>query len=370
VNTYLSSAQQATKDQYVAFANDVVKPMAGQLAAHEVCLKEFLQTKLGPKGYAGITVPREYGGQGGSFLDVAMLVEAIGQHEPGLGLALGNHYAVTEVLLKYGTDTQKSRYLPLLARGEGIATLAFSEPNAGTDFEAVQSTVSNGQLNGTKTMVVTGDFATLMLVLSKNGEELALHLVDVTKDNVTISGERKLMGLRSNYINDIEFKNFKLNGENEIKGKPAREIALYAMDVAKVVLAAAALGLLENGLMTAVKHAQTRTQFGSNIGQFQGVQWKIADMAVETTGSRLQTYRAAWSHDEKFEEFSKCAAMSKWFVARSARMHSGEAMEIMASAGLEADSLLERFYRDAKTIEIVQGTAEFQKLLLINELDI
>lgn len=376
MNTFLSPTQEALVEQYRAFASKEVAPVAAKLIKREHCLKEFLQ-KLGQSGYLGITVPKEYGGQGGTLLDMTLFVEAVSQYDPGLGLTLGDHVAVIEVLKKFGTDQQKSRYLPLLARGEEFATLAFSEPNAGTDFEAVRTTVTEAAsgfaISGTKVWVITGDFANVFLILARktDGENAVVLLERPADQTFKLLSERRLMGLQSAYVNDVEFTGAPATIERAIgNAQQSRDVILYAMDVAKVLLSAAALGLLESGEHEAVEHAQKRQQFGTNIGQFQGVQWKLADMAVESSAGRLLTYRAAWSMDEDAENFHKYAAMCKWYAAKAARLHSGEVVQIMGAAGLVEGGTPARIYDDAKVMEIAQGTAEFQKMLLVKELNI
>jgi alkylation response protein AidB-like acyl-CoA dehydrogenase len=378
VNTFLNAAQEAQRTRFLEYARHHVAPQAQALESHSTCLKEFLQA-MGHEGFLGLSVPKEYGGQGGTLLDVALFVEAISQFEPGLGLTLANHVAVMEVIKKFGNDTHKSRYLPLLARGEAFGSLAFAEETAGTDFENVKAVAldASGQpvLTGKKTWVVSGDFASVLLVLARTqaeGGELTLLLADGERNNAfKVEQERHLLGLRSSYCNDITFQDLKVPAENRLgKGAVAREQALYAMDVAKVLLAAAAVGVTEGATTLAVEHARSRQQFGVNIGQFQGVQWKLADMATEASGARLQTYRAAWAQSEDEANFSKFAAMSKLFASRAARLHTGEAVQVMGAAGINADSPLERFYRDAKTMEVAMGTSEFQKMLLVDALEI
>jgi alkylation response protein AidB-like acyl-CoA dehydrogenase len=372
VNTFLSAAQESQVEQYRAFVREVLIPdVARDLAEHKLCLKEFLQ-QAAQKGYLGINVPKEYGGQGGSLLESALFCEAVGRAEPGLALTLGNHAAVIELLKLHGSDQQKSRYLPTLARGEGFATLAFSEETAGTDYAAVQTTLQDGILTGLKQWVITGDFATLFLVLAKEAGKNVLVLVERPTDNTfKLVRERRLMGLRSAYVNDIEFVSAKIPADNRMDtGSDCERVALHALTVAKVILCAGGLGLMEQCGDVAVEHARQRQQFGQGIGQFQGVQWKLADMSVAMTGSRLQVYRAAWSHDNEAESFIRYAAMCNFLAARSARFHSGEAVQILGASGIVEDGVLARFYDDAKVMEIALGTAEFQKMTLTKELNI
>ncbi|MBX9686703.1 MAG: acyl-CoA dehydrogenase family protein [Candidatus Obscuribacterales bacterium] len=377
MNTFLSSAQEAIREKYLAFASETVAPIVKGLESHEVCLKEFLQD-LGQKGYLGISVPTEYGGQGNPFTFSCLFTEILGMHEPGLGLSLAGHYAAIEVLKKYGSDKQKSRYLPLLSRGELLATLAFSEETAGTDFKAVLAQLTKDGdsylLNAKKSWVVNGEICGLALVLSKNLENsadpLAVAIVDLTEKSYVCSTDIRRMGLRSAYANNIEFKNQRLSADNLIQSAAAEKIALFAMDIAKLVLAASSVGLSFSALNLAVTHARSREQFGATIGQFQGIQWKLADICTEAEGARMQVLRAAWSLEAEPEKFSTYASMSKWFAARVARQQSAEAMQVLGASGLLEDCPMEKLYRDAKAMEICFGTSEAQKLQLVDLLEI
>ena len=142
------------------------------------------------------------------------------------------------------------------------------------------------------------------------------------------------------------------------------------MDCAKVILAASAVGLTFGAMERALEHARNREQFGTKISQFQGIQWKLADMGTEAEGARLQVYRAAWSLDAEPDKLSTYAAMCKWNAAKVARQHSGEALQVMGARGLLEDEPLEKFYRDAKAMEICMGTSEAQKVQLVEALKI
>ncbi len=377
VNTYLSSAQEALKEQYRNFAAQSVAPVAASLESHAKDLKEVLQ-EIAQKGYLGINVPREYGGQSLGLLPLVLFVEAVSCFEPGLGLTLSNHAAVIELLKRFGTGSQKSRYLPALARGEGFGTLAFSEENAGVDFSAVASRIEKSgnkiTCTGKKTLVVSGDFATLVVVLARLGDkdgDLGLYLSEVQDSKACrVQARRAISGLSSAHINDMEFEDFPIEEGGQLIGASAGQMALYALDVAKTVLAGAAVGLSEAAIASAVDHARKRTQFGVNIGQFQGIQWKLADMEVAATGAKLQTYRAAWSHEGDLSNFARHAAMCKLVATNAARFISSESASVLATCALDSNHPLTRFLRDARALEICLGTAEFQKMLLVSELAI
>jgi len=345
-------------------------------------MKDFLQI-LAQSGYLGITVPQEYGGQGAPLLHFALFVEALSEYEPGLALMMASHGAVIELLQKFGDQTQKSRYLPLLGRGDGLGAFAVSEEQAGTDFEAaVCKAVRDADklsLRGKKSWVVNGELAGLFIVLARleNSEQetgnLALLLVEASaRDGLTVSPNKPRLGLRSAPVNDLDFDGLTLLAESALlpSPEPVCEQVLQGMDIAKVLVSAGAIGIIESLLGQSVDYAKERQQFGKNIGQFQAVQWKLADMSVESLGARLLTYRAAWSKDEDPDNFRQNAAMCKWLSTKAARVQSGEALQILATRGLIAESPAERFYRDAKTMEIAEGTSEFQRILIARELGV
>jgi butyryl-CoA dehydrogenase len=374
VNTFLSPAQQAVKDLYQAYARDHVAPVARQLEEGAACTKEFLQ-KLGQAGYLGITVGKEYGGQGGDFLQAALFAEAVAQYQPALALAIAEHIAAIELIEKFGTETQKSRFLPLLARGECLATTAFAEKTAGTDFKAIQSTIDKDKLSGSKTSVVNAKHASLCVASAQDSSsnKLTLVLADISIEAGTMEfgAEQKMLGMHAITFQDLTFKSHKLSGDALLPAtEDGSEMIMFARDVAKTIVAAAALGMLEMALQASVDHANSREQFGQKIGQFQAVQWKLADMSVEGSAARMLVYRAAWSKDEDPASFRKEAAMCKWYATRAARTHSSEAVQILGAYGLSADSPVEHIYRDAKFLEIAEGTSEYQKVILADQLGV
>jgi alkylation response protein AidB-like acyl-CoA dehydrogenase len=374
VNTILSEGQQRNKEDYEAFALAEVAGRADALDNRSLPLKDFV-SEIGQRGYLGLTIPQEYGGKGLPFLQAALLCEALAKQEPGLGFTFAAHTAVIELIIRYGTDTQKSRYLPLLARGDTVGTVAITERNAGTDaLAAVTTAVPSGDkyiINGSKSWVVNGDIAGLMAVLAKDGDKAMLFLLEEGTKGVSLTGNKIKMGLRSASANDMELTNVELGEQNILgtAGDAAEQIA-FASDISKVLIAASAVGLTAGALDIAAEHARTRTQFGQTISTFQGIQWKIADMSADGAAAQFLTYRAAWSKDESPSEFRRNAAMCKLLASKVARIHSGEAVQVLGSFGLDEDCKTERFYRDAKTMEIAGGTSEYQKILLVDELGI
>lgn len=379
MNTFLSAAQQSIKEQYETYAREVIEPLSEQLEEGTACLKGLLQ-KLGQEGYLGLTVPKEYGGQGLPFLNAVLFAEAIGNYQPSVAVAIAEQTAVIELINRFGTDTQRSRYLPLLARGECLAATAFNEESAGTDFKSISTTVQKQDavqtLSGKKTVVVNGGSISLIVASALLGDCQALEvfLVDLPSDAASfkVAPGRKMFGMQALELNDIELTAHKLSNDSLFPpgSNGGDEIIAYAGDIAKTLVASAAVGMAQRALTLSIDHANTREQFGQKLGQFQAVQWKVADMSMDISAARLLVYRAAWAKDEDPRSFRKDAATCKWYASKTARVHTGEAVQIFGVSGLYTDSVTERLYRDAKVSEICEGNAEFQKVLIAQELGI
>lgn len=376
MNTFLSSEQETLLARFRAYVTEHIAPIAGDLDEGKRSQREALAA-LGQAGFIGTSVAKEYGGQGSPFINFVLLVEALAEYEPGLALSLAAHAQVVELLSKYGTDTQKSRYLPLLARGECIGAFALAEENAGSDYGSMATTVAlKGDkcvINGTKTWVVNGSVANLAMVAGKDDHgKLSIWLVDFENaKNVEVGPDRKKLGLRSSATNDIKFNGVEVAADAILgSAEKTEEAILDAHDVSKVVVSAAAIGLLNAALHHSVERAKSREQFGANIGKLQAIQWKLADMSADAGAAKLLTYRAGWSKDEAPEEFRKNAAMCKFYAAKTARVHSAEAVQIFGALGVSDDEPIEKMYRDAKVMEIAEGTSEIQKNIIAKEVGV
>lgn len=364
MNTFLSSEQVQYQSSCKAFVDEKLC-LAGILKDLETSKekqKEALSL-IAQSGLIGTSLPHEYGGGGKSFVYAAILAEQLGMKDAGLSLVLANHLSACHLIWRYGTDEQKSRFLPLLSRGESFATLAFGEEQAGSDFSLVQTTAESHKLNGKKAWVVNGDLAHVALVLTRTNGKNQIWIVDLTsKSGVSVLKDRKKLGLKSASTTDIEFSSYVLDDKSALcQSEDADDAIDYALSLSKVLLAAGALGICEQAIKYSVQRANEREQFGQAIGKFQAIQWKLADMSTETSAARLLTYRAAWSKDEAQEEFLKFAAMCKLFAARVARLYSGEAAQIYGTLGISEEEPMEKLYRDSKVIEVLEGTQEIQK---------
>lgn len=364
VNTFLSSEQVQYQSSCKAFVDEKLcsAGIFSDLETSKEKQKEALSL-IAQSGLIGTSLPHEYGGGGKTFVYAAILAEQLGMNDAGLSLVLANHLSACHLIWRYGTDEQKSRFLPLLSRGESFATLAFGEERAGSDFSLVQTTAESNKLNGKKAWVVNGDLAHVALVLTRTDGKNQIWIVDLTsKSGVSVIKDRQKLGLKSASTTDIEFSSYVLDDKSALCQAENTDDAIdYALSLSKVLLAAGALGICEQAIKYSVQRANEREQFGQTIGKFQAIQWKLADMSTETSAARLLTYRAAWSKDEAQDEFLKFAAMCKLFAARVARLYSGEAAQIYGTLGISEEEPMEKLYRDSKVIEILEGTQEIQK---------
>lgn len=375
MNTFLSTSQKALQEQYIKFVEGVITPQAQDLDNGKACLKEVM-SKFAQAGYLGITIPKEFGGQGGTLLDLVLLSEAVAEQAAGLSVALASHYSVVATLLKAGSDSQKSRYLPLLARGEMFGAQAFSEENAGSDLNAVETTFtadgSAFKLSGVKTWVVNAGLPALFAVLGHDKDnKLVCFIVDNSEASAIHVSERKaIMGFHSASIADVTFKDFAVPADNQLVCDCALDLVNSALDVSKTVVAGAAIGLAQKALLLSADRANGRVQFGAPIAKNQGVQWKLADLSTESSAARLLTYRAAWAQTAEADKFAQFAAMAKLFASRVVRFYSGEAVQIFGMLGASSESPIERIYRDAKLTELFEGTSDLQKVIIKEKLGV
>jgi alkylation response protein AidB-like acyl-CoA dehydrogenase len=370
MNTFLSETDDRLKLEYEQFAKENFSAAEGK------SLQDFF-AKLVTAGWLGLNVPKEYGGSAGTFLQLSFLIEEIANFNPSFATALVSHAAATELLIRYGSDSQKSRYLPLLSRGETIATLAYFENEKEHLPQSVNtkaSKSSNGfNLEGEKRLVINGQSASLFLVLAATDESRSFWLVEAAgAKKLARSEELPQLGLKAAGLNKIQFSGSELQEQDRLGTdvNAGDEQFEYAMSITGNLFGAAAVGILDGSLKQSADFARSGERDGEPLAHSQAVLWKIADLATEGTAARLITYRAAWSKDESPEEFRKNAAMSKSFAAGLARLHSAQALQVVGPLAGDASLIVEEFYKDAKMLELIGGTTERQKVLIGNELGI
>jgi alkylation response protein AidB-like acyl-CoA dehydrogenase len=375
MNTFLSDEDVSFQNECRQFVKETLAPLLNSVESDQTVLKDILQ-KIAQAGYLAASMPKQYGGKGGQFLHSALLAEELGRCDAGIATVVATHLAVAELVNRFGTDTQKSRYLPLLARGEVLATIAYLEDDQQVLPQDVETKIAKDGnklfLEGSKRFVVNAAGSALFLVLAQDSDTQRFWLFDNLADkSLKVEPEESWFGLTSANPGKVTFGKVEIEEKNRIEAQGTTDIPTqfdFALDVVRILLAAACVGMVEGELALAAQFTRTAQRSGEPLADSQAIQWKLADEATECSASRLLTYRAAWSKEGEPTEFTKNASMCKFFASKVARTYSGETLQILGISHSGAAKNFARLYRDAKMIELIAGSSEEQKALISREL--
>jgi alkylation response protein AidB-like acyl-CoA dehydrogenase len=329
--------------------------------------------KLAELGLMGACVPEEYGGAGADFLSYILMLEEISRADAGVGVTVAVHTsAVTLPILMFGTDEQKSRFVPPLARGELIGAFALTETEAGSDAGALRTAATASgdgwTISGTKQFISTAEFAGTFLLFARTDPDtpgakgVSAFILDA--DHIRVTGAEEKLGLNSSVTNSIAIEGAQV-GRDRLLHEEGNgfAVAMATLDGGRIGIGAQALGIAQAAYDAAHAYALEREQFGRRIADFQAIQFKLADMATEIEAARLLVYRAAWLKQEG-RPHSEEGAKAKLFASEMARRQTGEAIQILGGYGYTKEFPVERYYRDAKITEIYEGTSEIQRLVI------
>jgi hypothetical protein len=373
MNFELTEEMRALQDSVRRLAQEKIKPRArgidttGEYPAD--IFEEFRKADL-----LGLCIPIEDGGSGAGITGLAIAIEEVTKYSNVLGLMLLLTRLPTGPIMIAGTEDQKRRYLPGIADGTRHAAFCLSESGAGSDVAGMQSradtdpNVPGGYvLNGTKCWISGGMQADWFIVFAKTGDPASRRHSDirgfiVDADTFGVSRPRvdKKMGVKGIDTAEIHFENVIIPPHNVLEG--SFSLIMESLNAMRPIVAARGLGLAEGALMYATEYVKSRPAFGKTIADLQGIQWEIAQCAIEIEAARLLTYRAAWLADQgKFQkEHVPMLSMAKYFASEVAVKTSGVALQLLGAAGYMEDHPLEMFYRDARQLTIVEGTSQVQ----------
>lgn len=359
------------------FAEKEISPRAAEVDESESFpLAQF--KGLARLGLTGLTVDEAYGGSGGDYRDMMVVVEEVAAACGSTSTALITHVSLgSQPINQFGTDAQKKRWLPSLTAGEKIAAFALTEPQSGSDALGLTTNiVEDGDsyvMNGTKLFITNGgvaDVFTVFVTQDRAAGYRGISVIAVEKGTpgFTVNPQHGKMGMRGCEAAELVFDNCRVPKEN-ILGSPGGgyRIALKVLDSSRIMIAAQCLGLARGALEAAIGYARQRKAFGSVIGKKQAIQFMLADMATELDAARLLTFRAASLYDAGMPH-SKEAAMAKLFASEAAGRIASKAVQIHGGAGYFRPSIVERIYRDQRVTEIYEGTSEIQRLVISREL--
>ncbi len=381
MNFDLTEEQEMIRQTVQEFAQKELIPKVNEAEEKGEFPREVIK-KAADLGFLGATIPPEYGGSGVDSISAAILIEELSRAWTSIGTIVHVHNSVCcWPINHFGTEEQKKRYLPKLAKGEIIGAFSLTEPEAGSDASNVKTTaVLDGDewvINGSKQWITNGLVAGVFLVFAVTDgatgdpkrKPISVLIVDRNTPGLKIGKPERKMGIHcSETAKSLTFEDCRIPKEN-VLGKVGEgyRVGMITLDQARIGIAAQGVGVAQAALDEALKYSQQRVQFGQPIARFQAIQWMLAEMATEIEAARLLTYKAAYLKD-KGERISMEAAMAKLAGGEIAMKAANMALQIHGGFGYVKDYPIERIFRDAKIIGIYEGTNEIQKLRIAGEL--
>ena len=331
---------------------------------------------LGEYGVTGVTLPEEFGGAGLTYQDNCYVLEEIAKVSVPYAVTVSVSSMVQFILNEYGTDAQKKKYLPALTSGEEIGAFALSESHAGSDAGSLKTTAKKVEggylLNGTKMWITSGGIAKTYIVMARTGGEgskgVSAFIVRDGAKGFTFGKAEKKMGWKTSPTRELVFQNCLVPAEDILLSEgQGFTVAMGGLDRGRVAIASIGVGCAQRALYEAVKYSLTREQFKQPIFDFQGLQFMLADMALEVMTSRLMVLSAAQSIDDK-KTNSKLCSMAKLKATDAAMKVTTDAVQVLGGVGYTSEYPVERFMRDAKVLQIVEGTNQIQRVVIARHL--
>jgi glutaryl-CoA dehydrogenase (non-decarboxylating) len=370
----LSEELSAVRDLAREFAEKEISPTAGQ-DDKERKFRKGLLLKMGELGFFGSVIPEKYGGNGLGFLAMVLITEEVARVHSAVRVAINMQIGPALVLLQFGNEEQKKKWIPPLLRGESVGCFAITEPDAGSDVSAIRTTATrknNGYvINGTKLWISNAPIADSGLVYaytdrSQKHRGLSAFYATFNQPGLTRRA-LETMGAHASPIGELTFENFQLSTENLLgKEGDGFKVCMWQLNQTRLNCAAGALGVARAAREAAVNYCNQREQFGQKIGQYQMNQELIAHMVVQEEASRLLVYRAAWLADQGKANNLE-TSIAKYTASEAAAHATDAAMKILGAYGYSTEFPVERYYRDAKSYQIVEGSSNIQKMIIAQD---
>ncbi|MEK7377981.1 MAG: glutaryl-CoA dehydrogenase Acd [Candidatus Binatota bacterium] len=366
----LVAAQELARD----FAEKEIAPTAAK-DDKEHTFRRDLVTKMGELGFYGCVIPESYGGNGLGFLALALITEEIARVHSAMRVFMNMQVGPALALLRFGSEELKKRWIPPLIRGESVGCFAITEPDAGSDVAAMRTTaVRDGDsytLNGSKIWISNAPVADSALIYavtdrSQKHRGISAFYADLHQPGVS---RRALdaLGVHASPLGELTFENFRVPAENRIGNEgEGFKICMWQLNQTRLSCAAGALGVARAAKEAAVSYANQREQFGQKIGQFQMIQDVIAQMVVHEEAARLLVYRAAWLAD-RGQPNNLEVSIAKYTAAEAAAYAADGALKILGAYGYSTEFPVERYLRDSKSYQIVEGSSNIQKLIIAQD---
>jgi alkylation response protein AidB-like acyl-CoA dehydrogenase len=377
MNFELNEEQLEMRRVLKEFADNEIKPHAAEWDEKSAFPHEVIK-KLGELGFLGVIFPAEYGGAGLSYVDYVTVVEELSRADASVGITVAAHISLcSNHIYEQGSEEQKRKYLVPLASGEWVGAWSLTEPEAGSDAGGTKTTaVLDGDewvINGSKTFTTNGRVAEVAIAMaatdkSKGAHGISAFIVPKGTPGFRPGKKENKLGHRASDTSEMIFEDCRVPKHNLLGPLGEGFVAsLKILDGGRISIAALALGIAQAAYECALEYSQQREQFGKPIAAFQGVAFKLADMATEIDAARLLTYRAAVLKDQG-KRVTKESAMAKLYASEVAMRVATEAVQILGGYGYTKDYPAERYFRDAKLTTIGEGTSEIQRLVISRQL--
>jgi alkylation response protein AidB-like acyl-CoA dehydrogenase len=370
--------QRALKKTIGDFAEKEIAPHITEWDEKATFSRDLLK-KAADLGLTAIAVPEEYGGTGLDYFNFVLILEEFATRVGGPGGFLIIHNSCENLICQQGTEEQRQKFLPSLVSGDHLGAIAITEPNAGSDVSNIQtSAVLDGDayvLNGSKCFISHGGEAQVLIVVAKTDKQakgmggISTFIVTSDTPGFTVGKKEDQMGARYHASYSLSFDDCRIPKENLLGAENKGMMVLsHALDEGRIGIASTALGIGQAALNAAVKYSKERVQFGRPIASFQGLQFMMADMATELQAARLLTYNAATLLDKGDSSASQATAMAKMYSSDAAMRATINAVQIFGGYGYMKEYTVERYMREAKALQIVEGANEIQRIIIAREL--
>jgi alkylation response protein AidB-like acyl-CoA dehydrogenase len=376
----LTDQQKEIQQLAREFASAEIAPYAHQWD-RDAAMDPAILRKLAELGFLGMMVPEQYEGLGLDTVTYLVALEEIAAVDASVAVAMSVHNSLpTQMILRYGSEAQRERYLPPMARGEWLGAFALSEPEAGSDAAAMTAQAVRDPkgwvLDGTKAWVTSGNQARVILAMARTdrpGERrgargISAFIVTPEMEGFRVGKKEDKLGLRASPTVQLSFDRMHVPAD-QMLGQEGKGFvyAMQSLDHGRLGVAAQAVGIARAALEYSVRYAGERRQFGHPIKEFEGIQFKLANMATRITAARALLYSAASAKD-RGEPITQFSSMSKLFASETAMWVTTEAIQIFGGYGYMKEYPVERLFRDAKVTEIYEGTSEIQRIVIAREL--
>ncbi|MEX0804432.1 MAG: glutaryl-CoA dehydrogenase Acd [Candidatus Binatia bacterium] len=370
----LSEELMAVRELAREFAEKEMAPTAAK-DDKEHAFRGDLVKKMGELGFYGSVIPETYGGNGLGFLAMVLITEEVARVHSAMRVAINMQIGPALTLLQFGTEEQKKKLIPPLVSGETIGCFAITEPDAGSDVAAMRTTATKDGdhyvINGTKLWISNGPVADGGLLYtytdrSQKHRGMTAFYADLRQTGVSRK-PLETLGAHCSPLGELTFENFRIPAANRLGNEgDGFKVCMWQLNQTRLNCAAGALGLARAAKEAAINYAKERTQFGQKIGEFQMNQELIAQMIVHEEAARLLVYRAAWLADQNKPNNLE-TSIGKYTAAEAANFAADAAMKILGAYGYSTEFPVERYYRDAKSYQIVEGSSNVQKMIIAQD---